>query len=365
MLIRKSLNPYVTSRFNTVQIVMLDVIIALSPLVYVAWLAYGKVALQVIGVAIVTAILTEFVFSFFLLEKKSTVLDGSAIVTALLLAFTLPPAIPLYVVAFGSFSAILFGKILWGGLGKNYFNPALVGREFMSVFFISIMSSSNIWKTQDLVNIPSLDFFNSAENSFYSDYFIQILFKTNGALGEYSIIAITLGGIYLLFRNRISWHIPLSLLSGFIFLLWLGDFDTVKFSIGGILLGTVFMATDMPSSPVTKYGKIYYGLMIGIAIYIFIIGGCSNEYMSYAILTMNGFSNQISILFKPVVFGSKIDKIKKLEEIIKLTLRILIVVCAIILLHYYELIFYVIYLYLIYIIYRFNHIFSKQINNIF
>lgn len=362
MLMRTSLNPYVKPRFNTTQIVMLDVVIALLPLVYVAWLAYGITALHVIGVAVGTALLTDFIFSFILLGKKDTVLDGSAIVTALLLAFTLSPATPLYVVAFGSFSAILFGKVVWGGLGKNRFNPALVGREFMSVFFASVVSSPNIWKTNDLINTSSLHLFGNVEHSFLSDYLNGMFFKTTGAMGEYSIVCIALGGFYLLLRNRISWHIPLSLLSGFILLLWLSGVDDLRFSTGGILLGTIFMATDMPSSPTTKYGKLYYGLMIGIAVYIFILGGCRSEYMSYAILMMNGFSNQISIIFRPRAWGEAMDRKVKLEEVFVLTLKILAVSLAILTLHYYGLVNYLVYIYIIYIIFKFNYSFSKSIN---
>lgn len=363
MLIRTNLNPYIKARFNTTQLVMLDVVIALLPLVFVAWVAYGITALQLIAIAVITAMLTDFICSLLFLKKNNTVLDGSAIVTGLLLAFTISPATPWYVVAFGSFSAILFGKIVWGGLGKNRFNPALVGREFMAVFFASIMSSPHIWKNNDLINTPSLKLFEQMDTSFFSDYLNGMLYKTTGALGEYSIVCIALGGLYLLYRNRISWHIPLSLLGGFILLLWLTGADNLRFSTGGILLGTIFMATDMPSSPTTKYGKIYYGLMIGVAIYLFIIGGSQYEYMSYSILLMNAFSNQISLTFRPRVWGEIMDKKKIIEEVFILTLKIIMVLLAMLSLHYYGLMNYLILIYIVYIIFKFNYSFSNKINN--
>ncbi|MCL7986715.1 RnfABCDGE type electron transport complex subunit D [Sphingobacterium sp. lm-10] len=362
MLLKASINPYLKARFSTVQIVMLDVVIALLPLVYVAWLAYGMMALQVIGVAVAAAMLADVIFSLIFLGKKDTLLDGSAVVTGLLLAFTLSPATPLYIVVFGSFSAILFGKIVWGGLGKNRFNPALVGREFMSVFFASTMSSSGIWKNNDLINTSSLHLFENSD-TVLSNYLEGIFFKTSGALGEYSAICLVLGGVYLMLRNRISWHIPLSLLGALMLMLWLFGNDDVSFSTGGVLLGAIFMATDMPSSPTTKYGKLYYGMMIGITIYIFIIGGCRQEYMSYAILMMNGFSHQISLLFQPRVWGQKIDRKAKLEDVFMLTLKILAVSSAILTLYYYELIHYLVYIFVIYLIFKFNYSFSKQVDN--
>lgn len=362
MMIRTSLNPYIRARFNTTQIVMLDVVIALLPLVFVSWVAYGMTALHLIGVAVGTALLSDFIFSLILLRKKDTVLDGSAIVTGLLLAFTLSPATPLYIVAFGSFSAILFGKIVWGGLGKNRFNPALVGREFMTVFFASVMSSPNIWKNNDLINTTSINLLNNYEHTFLSDYLNGMLYKTTGALGEYSIVCIALGGVYLLLRNRISWHIPLSLLGSFVLMLWLLGFNDLKFSTAGILLGTLFMATDMPSSPTTSNGKLFYGAMIGICLFAFIKGGVRFEYTSFAILLMNGFSHRISMVFRPRAWGEEQDYKRKTEEIFVLVLQILTVAFAVLTLYWNGLAHYVILIYIVYIIFKFNFSFTKSTN---
>lgn len=358
-----NLNPHIKSRFNTTQLVMLDVIIALLPLVFVSILAYGKTAISLISVAVVSALLTDFIFSSILLKKRTTILDGSAIVTALLLSFTLSPGTPWFIVAFGSFAAILFGKIVWGGLGKNRFNPALVGREFIAVFFASTMTSPNIWKNNDLVNVSVSSVWNNLNETVLSEHFSKIIYKTSGALGEYSVLCIAIGGLYLLLRNRISWHIPFSLLTGFVLLLWITDATDLRFSIAGILLGTVFMATDMPSSPITKYGKLYYGFMIGICIYLFIIGGCSTEYMSYAILLMNGFSNQISQTFQPRVWGSTLDWQKRTEAIFMLTIKILAFALAIISLNYYGFTQYMVFIYLVYVIIKFTYSFSKQLDH--
>lgn len=223
------------------------------------------------------------------------------------------------------------------------------------------MTSPTIWKTSALVNMPSL---STNSTSDVDNYLLQLIFKTGGALGEYSILAIVVGGVYLLLRNRISWHIPFSILVGFVLLLWIFGSSNLEYSIAGILLGTIFMATDLPSSPTTKYGKLYYGLMIGIAIYCFIIGGCRYEYMSYAILLMNAFSYQISTVFKPRIWGTKINKEEMISSIFILTLKIFIAILAVLSIHYYNLVSYAVYIYIVYIIFKFNFSTSKKINNI-
>lgn len=356
--------PHIQPKGNSAKVVMLDVIIALLPLIGVAWIAYGNVALQLIGITVSTALVTELLFSAFLLRKYTSILDGSAVITALLLACTLSPATPWYVAAFGAFSAVLFGKILWGGLGKNRFNPALVGREFMSVFFATAMTSSTIWDTKSLVNIPATDLFPGIEYSYLSSYLNGLLYKTTGALGEYSIACILLGGMYLIVRKRISWHIPLSLLTVFSLLFWfVPDGDDLKFSLAGVLLGTIFMATDMPSSPVNSNGKLYYGAMIGAVAFILIAGGVRYEYMSYSILLLNGFSDRISSVFKPVAWGAVNDWKKRIETIFLLTLTILGFALGILSLYYYEIISYLVYLYIIYLIFKFNFSFTNKITD--
>lgn len=359
-----SLSPFVKPRFNSTQMVMLDVVIALIPALVVGWIAYGTLFMQQVGIAIGTAVLTEFVFSFLLLNKKNTLWDGSAVVTALLLVCTLSPVTPSYIVAFGAFSAILFGKIAWGGLGKNQFNPALVGREFMAVFFASTMTSATIWKTNSVVHTPATNLFSSLDNVYLADYLSALVYKTSGAMGEYSILCLLLGGVYLLVRNRISWHIPFALLGTFIGWLWIGGSTDLQFSVSGILLATIFMATDMPSSPTNAKGKLYYGALIGTVTYIFIQGDIRYEYMSYAILLLNGFSPQISQVFQPRVWGKQKDRKQEVEDIFFLTLQILGGALAIVSLSYYGWVSYLLYLYLVYLILKFNYSFVKRVNHV-
>lgn len=291
-------NPFIRTKDTTGK-VMADVIISLLPCIFMAYMAFGTSALSLIAVSVGSAIVTEFLFSLIFCGKFDSVNDGSAIVTGILLSFTLGAFTPLHVVAFGAAMAIIFGKLLWGGIGRNIFNPALVGREFMTVFFPAVMTSGAIWYNADAVNHASL----SLSGQPLID---ELFFKSSGAVGEYSIFCLVLGGLYLLLRRRISWHIPFSLLTVFIIALYvmkaLGAED-LNFSLGGVILGAVFMATDMPSSPSTNSGKCYYGGMLGLTAAIFILMGLKYEYMSYSILLLNGAVPFICRYFKPRIWG--------------------------------------------------------------
>ena len=290
-------NPYIRSN-TKVRGVMADVIIALLPMVAVAFLAYGNMALAIIGTSVGCALLSEWFFSLILLRKKRAVFDGSAIITGLLLAFIISPNTPLPVVAFGVCSAILFGKVLWGGIGKNRFNPALVGREFMAVFFPVVMGGAAAWATKNPINVPALHNFSFFESDVLNAFSDGLIYKTSGALGEYSVLAIAVGGAYLLIRNRISWHIPFGLLVAFVLGTWLLQGDSpLRYSTAGVLLAAIFMATDMPGSPVTSQGKLFYGVMIGVSALILIKTGVRYEYMSYSILLVNAFVVPINTLF--------------------------------------------------------------------
>lgn len=359
-----SLHPHLKPQFNTVHMVMLDVIIALLPVLGAACWAYGTIPLWQAGIAITAALLTEFLYSTVLLKKPWSILDGSAIVTSMLLVFTLSPVTPWYVVAFGAFSAVLFGKIIFGGVGKNVFNPALVGRELMTVFFASVMTSPDIWKTADLVRNTTPDLFSGVISSPHAaSYLKALIYKPGGAMGEYSIGCILLGGLYLLWRNRISWHIPFALLSSFAVLTWINGEETLRYSMAGILLGAVFMATDMPSSPTTRWGKSYYGMMIGTVIFIMIKGGVRFEYTSYSILLLNAFSQSISLQFRPRVWGEKMDRGQLIEGIFLLTLKILTGAFAVICLHRLGFIHYLVYIYIGYAIINYQLNTSRRISN--
>lgn len=358
------LNPYIKPKFGNAFYVMLDVIIALLPLVIISWFAFGLKAILVTAVSVITCLITDVVLSWMILKKIHLSFDLSSVITGLLLAFTISPVTPLYIVAFGAVMAIVFGKTVWGGTGKNKFNPALVGREFMTVFFAQVMTSFSIWNTKNFVNINSSTFFSSLGLDINSSYLENLIYKTSGAIGEYSAICIVIGGLYLLFRKRISWHIPSSIFFAFILLSWIINYESdFEFSISGLLLGAIFMATDMPSSPISFKGKLFYGSMIGCTAFAFILGGISNEYMSYSILLLNGFSTKINEVFKPRPWGTKTEYWGFIENLFKLLLMIMVFAFAILSLYHYQMIKYVVYLYIIFTVLKFNYSFSKKIKS--
>lgn len=317
---------------------MADVLFALLPCCMMAWVAFGLAPVLVILVACGSAVLTELLFSRLYFGKSDAVADGSSLVTGTLLACTLAPFTPLHVVAFGGVMAVLFGKLLHGGLGRNRFNPALVGREFMTVFFPAVMTSGAIWYDYEAVNFSSLDVLPEA-------FLNSLIFNGSGAIGEYSVLFLVLGGIYLLLRNRISWHIPLALMMTFALLFLAVSNGDYSFSLAGVLLGAIYMATDMPSSAFTRTGKLYYGAMIGVVAVLCIARGVQHAYMSYAILLLNGFVVPINWVFRTQVWGEKMHLPLRLAQGAGLTIAILGVAGGVIWLHAQEWMMYLVLLY--------------------
>ena len=331
--------PFIKSA-DTTQKVMADVMLALLPCLIMSYFAFGYVPLLLTLVAVGSAVGAELLFSLILFRRISSITDGSAIVTGILLAFTVGAFTPLYVVAFGGATAVIFGKLLFGGLGRNIFNPALVGREFMTIFFPAVMTSGAIWYNKASVNLTEINLF---DNAFIS----QLFFRASGAVGEYSAFFLAMGGLYLVVRRRISWHIPFSMLAIFAAFIFIFAGYDIIFSLGGVLLGAIFMATDMPSSPSTNYGKCFYGAMLGFVAILFIINGVKFEYMSYSILLMNAFASAINWAFRPRSWGKSIDIAKRSYQALSIMVAILITTFAIIYLHQVEAIQYLLYIYIL------------------
>ena len=240
-----SFTPYIRTEIE-VRDIMKDVIISLFPAIIASALVYGTRALLLIAFSVLSAVVTEKLFSKYFLNDNNSVHDLSAVITGILLAMTLAPLTPLPIVIFGACMAVIFGKLIYGGIGKNIFNPAVIGWEFMTVFFSSAMSSGTIWFSQELLQSSGIKFFTGFNNSMFSNYLDGLLLTPSGSVGSYSAFALILGGLYLLLKNRISWHIPVSLFVTF-FLVTI--FLKSNVSTGGLLLTGIFMATDMPTSP--------------------------------------------------------------------------------------------------------------------
>ena len=344
---KMSFNPFVRTDVE-VRDVMKDVIIALFPAIIAAGLVYGLTALLVIVTSIFSAVITEKLFSRIFLNDKDSAHDLSAVITGILMALTLAPLTSLPVVAFGASMAIIFGKLMYGGIGKNVLNPAVVGREFMTVFFPAAMSSGTIWFSQEALRLSKINFFVNFQKTPIMNYLDELLLISSGSLGSYSAFALILGGLYLLLKNRISWHIPVTLFAtSFIATMILKD--GISVSMGGLLLTGIFMATDMPTSPSFAGGKIYYGIMLGVVIVLLSVLGVKNETLSYVLLILNPFTRFINKVFRPVVFGYDVKEevVKQGGKAIILTLGIIVFALIFIGLHKIGAIPYLVYLYIL------------------
>lgn len=312
---------------NSVNKIMYGVIIALLPAFFVSVYFYGIGAIVVTLAAIISCMLFEWLIQKYLLKQKPGVTDGSAILTGLLLAFNVPGNLPVWIVVIGSLVAIGIGKMSFGGLGTNIFNPALVGRVFILISFPVQMTS---WPKPQILNFMFTDAQTGATplaivkeglkngekfqdimtdaGLAYSDLFLGNL---GGSIGEISAFALLIGGVYLIMKKIITWHIPVSVLGSiaiFTGILWLINPETNADPVfhlltGGAILGAIYMATDMVTSPMTYKGQIIFGAWIGILTVIIRVFGVYPEGVSFAILIMNAFVPIINTYTKPKRFG--------------------------------------------------------------
>ena len=277
---------------ETVDKVMLDVIIALVPALLMAVYVFKTKALIVTAVSVIFCMLTEFVFNK-MRKKECTLHDKSAIVTGLLFAFVIPVDMSLPFVAIGAIVSIALGKMFFGGLGCNIFNPALVGRAFVQASWpvaITTFSLDGVAGPTMLDamkrGLPMSEVLIGEGNM----YVQALIGKMGGCLGETSAIAILLGGAYLIYKKQIDWKMPLVIIGTVaVFTTLLGAKDPIMQIIsGGLLLGAFFMATDMVTSPHTEKGKIIFALLLGLLISLIRMKGGYPEGVAYSILIMNG-----------------------------------------------------------------------------
>ena len=322
-LLNVSGSPHVHSDESTKKI-MWRVNLALVPSLIVAIAFFGLNALLISIVSVGSCILFQWLIEKFLLKTESTISDGSAVVTGLLLAFNVPATREMILlVIIAALVAIGIGKMSFGGLGKNPFNPALVGRVFMLISFPVQMTTwpkpgQNLFSmvsqpTTDLTTGPTpLGMFKENGVQAVGDIWGYFVGHIGGSLGEVSALASLIGAIYLLCRRVISWHIPVSFIgTAFIFsgILWLCDktafMDPLTTILtGGIMLGACFMATDMVTSPMTKSGQLIFGFGCGLLTIIIRNWGNYPEGVSFAILLMNAVTPLINRWCKPKRFAN-------------------------------------------------------------
>lgn len=301
-LLKVSSNPHIRSKDTTSRI-MLYVIISLLPAAGFGVYNFGLHALAVIIVTIASTVLTEYIYEK-CMKKKTTVGDLSAVVTGLLLAMNLPPMAPLWMAVLGGIFAILVVKMLFGGLGQNFMNPALGARCFLMISFTSLMTNFNCDTYTGATPLATL---KAGERV---DVMDMIIGRTAGTIGETSMVALIIGACILILLGVIDLKVPGSYIVTFvIFIAIFGGhgFDSQYISAnlagGGLMLGAFFMATDYVTRPITKKGQYLYGIFLGIMTGIFRVFGPSAEGVSYAIILGNLLVPLIEKVTMPKAFG--------------------------------------------------------------
>lgn len=337
MMLKKTLNistsPHLTQGVS-VEIIMRNVVWALLPTALFSVYSFGWNAALVLITAVGSCVFTEHMLCR-ITDRRSTISDWSAIITGLLLGLTLPPIFPLWMTFLGGMVAIGMGKFLFGGLGYNVFNPALVGRAVLQAAFpVAITTWFNAFDTTRFSFInssvlalpfmePQVDGTSGATplsafkfDGVQTEASDLVLGLVSGSTGETCSILILLGGAYLVARNFMNWKIPVSIITTvFVFSSILYWIDPVQYPSplfmlfsGGLMLGAVFMASDMVASPITTGGVLLYGAIIGILVVVIRIWGGLPEGVMYAILLVNALSPHIDRLIRYRVYGTSISK---------------------------------------------------------
>jgi len=314
---------------ETTRKLMYGVVIALIPALAASIYYFGMGAVIVTLTSVLSCVAVEYLIQRFILKVKPSISDGSAVVTGLLLAFNVPSNLPVHIIVIGAIIAIGVAKMTFGGLGNNPFNPALVGRVFLLISFPVQMTSwpvpsgfktgyadavtgatplgmlSEGVKTGEAVS-AIMEKIPSHMQMFYG--------RMGGSMGEVAAAALIIGGIYLIWKKIITWHIPVSILvtvALFTGVLWLADpakFADPLFHLltGGLMLGAIYMATDYVTSPMTHKGMIIYGIGIGVITVLIRTWGAYPEGVSFAVLIMNAFVPLLNMYIKPRRFGKEV-----------------------------------------------------------
>lgn len=326
--LKVSLSPHVHGG-DSVKKNMYGVVIALMPAFLASLFFFGVGALIVTLVSVLSCLFFEWAISKYLLHQSgSSILDGSAVVTGLLLAFNLPSNLPVWIIIIGALFAIGVGKMSYGGLGQNLFNPALAGRVFLLLSFPvqmttwplpnQMMAYTDAATGATPLGIMSGVLTNTPGVSLdqLPDAFRLLVGQSGGCLGEVSAIALLVGLVFMLWKKIISWHIPVSIIvTVFVFASIMHLVDPSRYAdgltqilSGGLMLGAIFMATDYVTSPMNHRGMLLYGVCIGLLTVVIRLFGAYPEGMSFAILIMNAFTPLINTYIKPKRFGEAVKK---------------------------------------------------------
>ncbi len=317
-------SPHVHSAETTSKI-MYRVVYAMIPALLWSVFVFGLDALRVTLIAIVACLAFEYLIQKYLMKVKPMVTDGSALITGILLAFNVPASLPWWIMIIGALAAVGIGKLSFGGLGSNIFNPALVGRVFLLISFPVQMTAWPVVREQEVDGLTTATPLGIIKEGISSGIPVSeisqqlpsstdmLLGQMSGSLGEISALLLILGGVYMLFKRVITWHIPVSVVgtvAAIAALFWLIDpqnYVNPLYHIltGGLMLGAIYMATDMVTSPMTPKGQLIFGAGIGIITISIRMFGAYPEGISFAILIMNAFTPLINNYVKPKRFGGK------------------------------------------------------------
>lgn len=320
-----SLSPHIHGGMSTRRIMWM-VVASLVPALLVALWTFGIPALIITFICVGSCLLTEWIITQFIMRRPVTIFDGSAMITGILLAFNLPSILPWWMAVIGSVMAIGIGKMSFGGLGCNIWNPALVGRVFLLISFPAAMTTWPVGVEAGATIIPvtgasgaplpDVDAASGATllammkshgaDALSPDYIGMMIGNMNGSLGEVGSWALLLGAIFLLTMRIISWHIPVAVLGSAAFFSWVfGGNPILDLFAGGLILGACYMATDYVTSPMSRKGQLIFGILIGFITIVIRRFGSYPEGVSFAILLMNSFVPLINRYCAPVAFGEK------------------------------------------------------------
>lgn len=322
-----SLSPHVHST-DSVQRNMYGVCIALLPALVASLYFFGLGSAIVLATSVAACVFFEWAITKFILKRERvTVADGSAVLTGLLLGFNLPSNLPVWIIIIGALVAIGIGKLTFGGLGCNPFNPALVGRVFLLISFpvqmttwpvpgqLSAYLDAETGATPLAIMKMAIKSNDASMLEQLPDSFNMLVGQTGGCLGEVCALALLVGLVYMLWRRIITWHIPVSILATVFVLSGLLHLSNPAYAspvtvlmTGGLILGSCYMATDYVTSPMTAKGQVVYGVCIGLLTVVIRTFGAYPEGMSFAILIMNAFTPLINTYCKPKRFGEVVKK---------------------------------------------------------
>ena len=321
-LLTVSPSPHVHTDDSTRKI-MYRVVYALIPALIWSVFVFGLDALRVTAIAIIACLALEYVIQKYMMKIKPSIYDGSALVTGILLAFNVPANIPWWIIVIGAIAAVGIGKLSFGGLGSNIFNPALVGRVFLLISFPVQMTSWPVNQQSGVDGVTTATPLGVIKEGLMNGTPVSqllpelpatsdmLLGNISGSLGEISALILILGGLYMLYKKVITWEIPVSVIgsvAAIAAIFWLVDPQNYVNPVyhlltGGLMLGAIYMATDMVSSPMTSKGQIIYGVGIGAITISIRLFGAYPEGISFAILIMNAFTPLINNYVKPKRFG--------------------------------------------------------------